>query len=243
MHFESRAREYATSRPPYPTALFELLKAVGVIGPGTRVLEVGAGSGMATREVVKAGSSVVAIEPGRDLARVLAQDHEGVSVIVATLEDAVLPTHSFDSVVAATSMHWVELSTSLPKLHAALRKGGRLAVWRHQFSDDSVASEFRRRVQEIADARSVRASVRDRPNTSTVEELTAGGWFEPVRTEYWRWSIELDTDKVRSLFRSFPGWTDAEIEAVSQAVVEDLGGIVTEHYQTVLHLLRRAADR
>lgn len=242
MHFERRAREYATSRPPYPPALFELLEAEAVIGPGTRVLEVGAGSGLATRELVKAGSSVVAIEPGRDLATLLAQEHVDVSVIVATLEDAVLPTHLFDSAVAATSMHWVELSTGLPKLHAALREGGWLAVWRTRFSDDSVVTAFRRHVQEIAQARSTPPAVRDRPNSSTMEELTEGGWFEAVSTERWRWSIELDADGIRRLFRSFPEWTDAEVEGVSQAA-DDLGGVVTEHYQTVLHLLKRSAHR
>ena len=75
-----------------------------------------------------------------------------------------------------------------------------------------------------------------------MEELTAGGWFEPLRTERWRWSVELDTNKVRRLFRTFPEWTDAEIESVSRAA-DDLGGVVTEHYQTVLHLLRKTADR
>ncbi len=72
--------------------------------------------------------------------------------------------------------------------------------------------------------------------------FTAGGWFEPLRTERWRWSVELDTNKVRRLFRTFPEWTDAEVESVSRAA-DDLGGVVTEHYQTVLHLLRKAADR
>ena len=68
MHFERMAAEYADARPPYPPSLYESLKAAGVIGAGTRVLEVGAGSGLATRELVRSGSDVVAVEPGRGLA-------------------------------------------------------------------------------------------------------------------------------------------------------------------------------
>lgn len=239
MHFERIAAEYATARPPYPSALFDLLAAEGVIGPGTRALEVGAGSGLATREVVSSGSDVVAIEPGPDLAHLLRREVEGASVVVTTLEDADLPDDSFDSALAATSMHWIDLATGLPKLHAALRPKGWLAVWRHRFEDDRVSTAFRRRVQEIADIRPKRDE--RRPNTSTMDELAAGGWFEPVRTEQWRWSIALDTESVRRLFRSFPDWTDGEVDAVAEAA-DDLGGVVTEHYQTILHLLRKSGD-
>ena len=69
-------------------------------------------------------------------------------------------------------------------------------------------------------------------------ELAADGMFEPVRTERWRWSLELTTDQVTRLFRTFSNWTEQEVVAVGTAA-EECGGRVTEHYQSVLHLLRR----
>lgn len=71
-----------------------------------------------------------------------------------------------------------------------------------------------------------------------MEELAAGGWFEPVRTQRWRWSIDLSAQQIGLLFKTFSNWTPAEVAAVQDAA-EELGGHVTEHYQTVLHLLRR----
>lgn len=240
MHFERMAAEYASSRPPYPSGLYETLEAEGVIGPGTTVLEIGAGSGLATRELVRTGSEVVAIEPGPDLASLLRRDIPGVPVLRTRLEDAELSGASFDSVVAATSMHWVDLSVGLPKLHAALRPSGWLAVWRHQFGYDSVDTEFRRRVRMIVAERTRREPpVEGRRHPPTMDELAVGAWFEPLRTELWRWSIDLDANQVRSLFRTFSGWNDSEVEAVAQAANE-LGGVVTEHYLSVLHLLKRA---
>lgn len=243
MHFERMAADYASSRPPYPASLYEVLEAEGVIGPGKRVLEIGAGSGLATRELVHSGSGVLAIEPGRELASLLERDVPGASVLLARLEDAKLPDSSFDSALAATSMHWVDLSVGLPRLHAALRPRGWLAVWRHRFGDDSVETEFRRHVQQVVAERMRRDPAErradDRP---TMDELTTGAWFEPVRTEHWRWSIDLDTDQVRRLFRTFSDWNDTEVEAVAQAA-DELGGVVTEHYQSVLHLLQRAPVR
>jgi hypothetical protein len=100
---------------------------------------------------------------------------------------------------------------------------------------------LRRRVKQIVaernsdDARAPRAD-----DTPSMEELTAGGWFDPVRTERWRWSIDLTTDQVRRLFRTFSDWSNAEVEAAARAA-DELGGVVTEHYQSVLHMLRRAS--
>ena len=238
-HFERMAGVYADARPPYPEALFDVLRVQGVIGPGLRVLEVGAGAGLATRALVEAGSEVVALEPGPDLATLLRQAVPEVAVIMRRLEDAVLPASAFDSVVAATSLHWVDLSTALPALHASLRPSGALAVFRHVFGDHGVPTPFRDRVDEIVAARAADSSAPRSEERPTMSELMSGGWFEPVGTDHWRWSIDLTTDQVRRLFRTFSDWTDDEVEAVARAA-DECGGLVTEHYQSVLQLLRRS---
>lgn len=239
MHFERMAAEYAEARPPYPHAVFEALSAAGAIGPGVEVLEIGAGAGLATVELVRAGARVTAVEPGAELAAVLRQRAPDVTVVQARVEDAVLPESVFDSAVAAMAMHWVDLDVALPRLHAALRAGGWLAVWRTHFGDDTVRTEFRDRVREIVAARPADDAAR-RSERPTIEELAAGGWFEPVRSERWRWSVDLTTDQVRRLFRTFSNWTEDEVAAAA-AAADELGGRVTEHYVTVLHLLRRSA--
>src|SRR4051794_11148595 len=240
MHFERMSAEYAGARPPYPPGLYDVLEAEAVTGPGTRVLEVGAGAGLATRPLVHSGCEVWAVESGPELAGLLERDVPEASVLRARLEDADLPDGYFHSAVAATSMHWVDLAIGLPKLHATLRPGGRLAVWRHRFGDDSVTTEFRRHVQQItAERAGSRGGERRDDGRPSIDELTAGGWFQPVRTEVWRWSVDLDTDHVRRLFRTFSDWSDSEVDAAARAA-DQLGGVVTEHYRTVLHLLARA---
>ena len=238
MHFERLAGEYAGSRPPYPSSMYELLEEHGVTGSGTRLLEIGPGACLATRELVRSADEVVAVEPGSELARLLVRDVPEVSVIPTRLEDADLPSSHFDSAVAATSMHWVDLDVALPKLHAALRPGGLLAVWRHRFGDSRVETEFRRRVQRIVAQRDSGPRDPRVPERPTMDELAAGGWFEPVTSERWAWSIDLGTAQVRKLFRTFSDWSVDEVDAVA-AAADELGGVVTEHYQTVLHLLRR----
>ena len=148
-HFEQMAEDYDSARPPYPQAVFEVLKDQRVIGPGLKVLEVGAGTGLATRELVSSGSHVVALEPGRGLGQPAQASRTQRVGVQSRSEDASLPDATFDSVVAATSMHWIDLSIGLPRLHRSIRRGGSLAVFRSFFGDAGVDTEFRDRVRQI----------------------------------------------------------------------------------------------
>jgi SAM-dependent methyltransferase len=47
-HFEVHAEVYERARPPYPEALWARLRELELLQPGTRVLELGAGTGQAT---------------------------------------------------------------------------------------------------------------------------------------------------------------------------------------------------
>lgn len=238
MHFNEMGTEYAEAPPPYPDVVIDLLQAEGVIGPGIRVLKIGAGSALTTAAIVGRGSEVVVLEPGSQLATLIRFTAPRVEGIASRLEDAELADADFDSVVAATSMHWADLSVGLARIHHTLRPGGRLAVWHTEFIDDSVATEFRRRVAEIVARRERPETGPGRDHRPTMAELAAGGRFEPVRTEDWRWSMDLSALQVGLLFRTFSDWTAAEAAAAA-AAAEELGGEVTEHYRSVLHLLRR----
>ena len=239
MHFEGMAELYADARPPYPDALYEVLRSEGVTGPGRRVLEIGAGAGLATTRLVSDGCEVTALEPGPSLAALLQARVPSASVVTARLEDADLPS-GFDSAASATAMHWVDRAVALPRLHGVLLPGGLLAVWRTVFRDDDHVTPFREHVQQIVSRRSgsPRPERGGEPRP-TMDELARGGWFEPMRSERWRWQVDLGADQVGRLFRTFSDWTAEEAAAAARAA-EDLGGVVTEHYQTVLHVLSRA---
>ena len=76
-----------------------------------------------------------------------------------------------------------------------------------------------------------------REQRPTMEELAAGAWFEPVRTESWR------VDRAE---RTAGGPALQDLQQLEckrggrhRQAAEDLGGRVTEHYRFILHLLRR----
>lgn len=242
LHFDTHADVYDRARPPYPDALWSRLTEQDLLAPGTRVLELGAGTGQATGPMVRAGASVTAVEPGPRLAGRLRDRCPGATVLDGTAESVPLPSNAFDLAVAATAVHWFDLDVVLPKLHRALVPGGHLAVWRHVFGDPAApVTPFRERITAIT-AR--RAGEEPRPGPGElqthdwVRRLTAGHRFTATHVEQFRWSVELRTDQIRDLFTTFSNWSAAEVDEAALAA-DDLGGRVQEHYVTPLIVLAR----
>lgn len=241
MHFERHSSLYGRARPPYPAALWRRLHELGLLASGGRVLELGAGTGQATGPLVEAGMRVTALEPGARLAHRLRSRYPDVDVLVQTAEKAELPAAAFDLVVAATSVHWLDLDVVLPALHRALVPGGSFLIWRNAFGDPSAdATEFREWIAVIVAARGPRP-----PRAPTELEtdrwaaaLSAGGYFAVAYVEHFRWTVDLTDRQIHDLFTTFSDWTAPEVDEAARAA-RDLGGTVTEHYVTPLIVLRR----
>ncbi|TQK30305.1 class I SAM-dependent methyltransferase [Arthrobacter sp. SLBN-53] len=122
--FGSAAARYDRHRPRYPAELIADL----VVHQGIRVLDVGAGTGIAGAQLRAAGADVLAVEPDPQMAEVAAA--KGLSVEQATFADWDPRDRAFDLVVFAQSFHWVEPVDALAKVRGLLAPGGRLAlVW------------------------------------------------------------------------------------------------------------------
>jgi SAM-dependent methyltransferase len=132
--FDTAAEQYERARPGYPAALFDDLAALlpaGSAADAARVLEIGAGTGQATRDLLARGWRVIALEPGPELARVARRVLAGrgeVEVAETPFERWDGEPASFDLVFAATSWHWLDHAVAYEKAATLLRPGGVLAI-------------------------------------------------------------------------------------------------------------------
>jgi SAM-dependent methyltransferase len=125
--FGEIADEYDRARPSYPDALFDAVVEHGALQPGDTALEIGAGTGKATRGFTARGLAVHALEPSPGMARVLRAT--GVDVEETTVEAWEPPAAAFRLAFAAQAWHWVHDPKRYEKVGHALAPGGTLALF------------------------------------------------------------------------------------------------------------------
>ncbi|WP_328725918.1 class I SAM-dependent methyltransferase [Streptomyces sp. NBC_00259] len=131
LSFDSVAAQYEAARPSYPPVLFDAVEELtGRPLKGSRVLDVGAGTGIATRLLHERGARVVAVEPGPAMAGVLRRALPGVPLVRAVGDALPFATGSADLVTYAQAWHWTDPARSVPEaLRVLARPHGALALW------------------------------------------------------------------------------------------------------------------
>ena len=122
---------YDRVRPAYPDELFEDLVAITGLNHRSSILEVGCGTGQATRSLAALGCSIAAVEPGEALAALARHKLEAfpnVEIETTTFEQWHDRNRRFDILVAASSWHWVDPSVGWRRAHDVLKPRGWLAL-------------------------------------------------------------------------------------------------------------------
>src|SRR5258708_20753560 len=126
--FGAAARLYDARRPRYPALLIDDLLMHGA----RTVLDVGAGTGIASEQLLARGVNVLAVEPDPRMAEVARG--KSIPIEIGTFESWDPAQRRFDLVVFGQSFHWVNPDIALPKAHRLLAHGGRLALmWNRLF--------------------------------------------------------------------------------------------------------------
>ncbi len=131
--FDAVASEYDVVRPDYPSQLFDTLEsAMGQPLLRADVLDVGAGTGIASRALAGRGARVVALDPGIGMLRVL-KARSGSRVLPVAGDGNALPfRHAlFDLVLFAQSMHWTDINRSAGEALRVSKRGGVVAACRN----------------------------------------------------------------------------------------------------------------
>lgn len=115
---------YDRTRPRYPVALVDRILARS---PGPDVLDVGCGTGIASRQFQAAGCTVLGVDVDARMAGLARRG--GLEVEVSAFEAWDPAGRTFDAVVAGQTWHWVDPVAGAAKAAEALRPGGRLAVF------------------------------------------------------------------------------------------------------------------
>jgi ubiquinone/menaquinone biosynthesis C-methylase UbiE len=195
--FDRVAQLYDEVRPDYPEGFYVAIESMTGALDGKHVLDLAAGPGVATRQLLSRGADVVALDPGRPLLTQLRSRSQTAKCVEAAAEALPFRDHVFDVATCATGWHWVEADPAARELRRVLRPGGFVALWwANHRRDDSIPWEAAQGA--VHDRWSFRTGSRP-PHLVGVHprdaarHLRSVGWKVLVDTEF-RWSRVVPTD-------------------------------------------------
>lgn len=142
--FDIFANNYDDVRPGYPKEMYDDIAKICNLSKSSSVIEIGAGSGIATVELAKTGCKIVGIEPGSNLvviAKEKTKDYPNVEIVEAMFEDYE-SSNKFDCLIALTSFHWISEQTKYKKAYDLLNRNGHFViVWNSFFQSTGEATK------------------------------------------------------------------------------------------------------
>jgi len=129
---------YAAARPGYPAAAVDFLLTSLDIDARSDVVDLGAGTGLFTRELLGRARSVIAVEPSSSMRAQLVASLPGVVVLDGRDVEIPLPDASAQAIFVAQAFHWFDAPRALEEIHRVLVDGGGLGlIWNER--DESLA--------------------------------------------------------------------------------------------------------
>jgi SAM-dependent methyltransferase len=181
--FGSFASRYERGRPPYPPEAVDWLLPHGA----RTVLDLGAGTGKLTRELLGRGLDVTAVDPSDGMLTELRRVLPAVRAETGRAEQIPLPDASLDAVLVAQAWHWVDLARAVPEVARVLRPGGCLGLlW--NVRDER--TDWMRRLGEILHS----------PDQN--RDVHLGPPFGPVEVRDFSWTHHIGRDQLLDLVAS-----------------------------------------
>ena len=233
--FDTVAANYAAGRPDYPAALYDTLaKVLDRPLAGLGVVDLGAGTGIASRQLAERGAQVVALELSGPMIEQLAATSPGVRPVRGSATAIPLRDGCADLVTSAQAWHWMDPALAVPEFRRVLRPGGVFAAWWNYTQRDSTWEHEQELRIDAADPNWRTASG---PYGKRDNEFGDDGSLTITSHEFaWERTISLDMHLENLLSKSYIAALPnrAEFLATERAILTEQfpEGYVTERFGT-----------
>ena len=236
--FGAQARDYERHRPRYPESVFDDIVEIAHASAGTAVIEIGAGTGIATEPLVRRGLSVTAIEPAPEMAS-LAQAKLGhrASIFVGRFEDYSAPA-PVPLVASFNAWHWVNPDVAVNTVAELLGPGGFLAlVWTEVVSWGEEPFE-ERLAQVFGDPWAKRLGHVD----DSMRPLRADPRFGEPQVLHHVFERTLDAATFVAVTKTYGGRrTDEQYDAIARMINDEFGGHLSGKVEYAARVSSRGA--
>jgi SAM-dependent methyltransferase len=243
---EQEAERYDRCRPRYPDVVIDRL--LGPEPSGLQVLDVGCGTGIASRQMVERGAEVLGVELAPGMAEIALR--HGIAVEIGVFEDWDAAGRRFDRVISAQAWHWLDMPASTAKAASLLGPNGSLGlIWSGGAHPDDLADALEDVYSTVVPsgthglfrgyAAHRSTDIRDGLD-GVVDALTANSDFGAVTEDWFPWTQRYQRDEWLELLLTNSQYLALEanlrhrlLDAVG-TTIDDNGGSFVMSFETVL---------
>ncbi len=239
LSFNEAPEIYDRVRPSYPPDLFDTLFRMLPSQP--EIVEVGPGTGQATKDLLARGASILAIEIGQATAAKLRSNlpSDRLRVSVGDFEVIEIVGGQADAVFSATAYHWISPKSQTDRPAAILRPGGLMAIVDLIQIDSPDDAGFFAAAQSIYERFGQGHTGPPAPNRRSVDPairamLDVDPRFESVAVRGYDWDQTYSASEYRDLMLSYSGTQMMResdrlglLDEIESFIRSDFGGVVT----------------
>ena len=238
--FNTAPTLYEEVRPGYPAELIRDVIDLSGMKNHSRILEIGCGTGKATRPFAERGYELVCLDIGADLiavARERLRKYPNVSFLEQAFE-VWKPEGQFDLIISATAFHWVDPKVRYLKASEVLRSGGCLAVFSNQHirKDEGFFAES----QSLYDKYYLPMTTNRPTHATSFPGVEA--FQDPIKRVY-PWTQTYSSEQYIKLLGTYSGHIALPdenrhrlFEGIVDLIETKYDGQITKHYEAVLDL-------
>lgn len=248
--FDDAVADYESVRPKYVPEIFDDILKYRPLDCDSSALEIGIGTGAATKPFLDTGCRLTAVEPGKNLAELAAHKYRGygnLSIYTQSLQDYVCPDESFDLIYAATAFHWIPEEYGYKRVYGLLKPGGAFARFRYHAGPDKGRPDLADEIQEYYREYMRRERPAEFGDADAAKVAALAERYGLTDTRYMLFRSEKDftADGYMALLRTYPDHMKLPeddrnrlFDGIRRAIIKH-GGVMTVYYTMDLELARK----
>jgi SAM-dependent methyltransferase len=196
MHYDELRPEYA------PEAVAWVAERGGIV-PGSRIVDLAAGTGRLSGRFLQLGVDLIAVEPAANMRAVLEERFPSIHAIVATAESMPLDDGAVDAVVVGNAFHHFDRAPAMAEIRRILRPGGALAVfWAWPAEEEQLQIPGMRAIYEAVDGTHAEAAIMAAHRSWAEPPATVDG-FDPFERREFPATHVLPAARLADLYATF----------------------------------------
>jgi SAM-dependent methyltransferase len=198
LSFGPAADLYDRIRPRYPEAAVRWTLAAVPAGAASVVVDLGAGTGILTRQIAALGYDVVPVEPDAGM-----RAKAGPAALAGTAEEIPMPAGSVDAVLAGQSYHWFDHPRAHAEIARVLKPGGTFApIWNDRDEDVPWVAALSLVAEDHRDRSGDNRTIGAIKDDIMARKLGTATEFGPVELETFHQSVTHTPETLVALMRS-----------------------------------------